>query len=255
MNKLPQKSDINDDITVQHVPQTRTGDDLLMTAVASGANIEVLERLLAMKREVDKDNARSAFIQAMTGFQGECPSIEKTKEVKSNGRLMYSYAPLDAIVQVVRPLLAKHNLSYAVDVENTEASIKAICTITHVLGHSETSSFTVPTTSGTNLMSAPQKIASAMTYAKRYAFCNALGILTTDEDTDAIKDDEKKPLDKKAQIVKLIQTLGHTDKETMTEAIKTKTKLDPKDEKNHDEIISRLEILVDEMNSETTKEL
>jgi hypothetical protein len=34
-------------------------------------------------------------------------------------------------------------------------------------------------------MNAQQKVASALTYAKRYAFCNALGILTTDQDDDA----------------------------------------------------------------------
>src|SRR3990167_3791525 len=34
-------------------------------------------------------------------------------------------------------------------------------------------------------MNAAQKVASALTYAKRYAFCNAFGILTGDADDDA----------------------------------------------------------------------
>ena len=34
-------------------------------------------------------------------------------------------------------------------------------------------------------MNAPQKFASALTFAKRYAFCNAFGILTGDEDDDS----------------------------------------------------------------------
>jgi hypothetical protein len=34
-------------------------------------------------------------------------------------------------------------------------------------------------------MTTPQKFASALTFAKRYAFCNVLGILTGDKDDDA----------------------------------------------------------------------
>ena len=41
-------------------------------------------------------------------------------------------------------------------------------------------------------MSAPQKFASAMTFAKRYAFCNAFGILTSDEDVDANGSEDEK---------------------------------------------------------------
>ena len=41
-------------------------------------------------------------------------------------------------------------------------------------------------------MNTPQKFASALTYAKRYAFCNAFGILTADEDDDTAKTFEVK---------------------------------------------------------------
>ena len=34
-------------------------------------------------------------------------------------------------------------------------------------------------------MSAQQKVGAALTFAKRYAFCNAFGIMTGDEDNDA----------------------------------------------------------------------
>ena len=40
----------------------------------------------------------------------------------------------------------------------------------------------------TAMMNAPQQTAATMTYAKRYAFCNAFGIMTGDEDTDAVID-------------------------------------------------------------------
>jgi hypothetical protein len=40
-------------------------------------------------------------------------------------------------------------------------------------------------------MNEQQKYASALTFAKRYSFCNSLGILTGDEDTDGRTDREK----------------------------------------------------------------
>ncbi len=71
----------------------------------------------------------------------------------------------------------------------------ATCKITHILGHSETSTFEAPIDKD-SYMSAPQQYAAASTFAKRYAFCNALGILTGDEDNDAVgvgsKTQEKK---------------------------------------------------------------
>jgi len=76
-------------------------------------------------------------------------------------------------------------------VVNEPGFITAVCKITHNLGHSEESAFRIPIdTEG--YMSAPQKYASALTFAKRYAFCNALGILTGEDDFDAT-DVEKKP--------------------------------------------------------------
>jgi hypothetical protein len=36
-------------------------------------------------------------------------------------------------------------------------------------------------------MNAIQQIGTAITYAKRYTFCNAFGIMTADEDTDCVE--------------------------------------------------------------------
>jgi len=54
----------------------------------------------------------------------------------------------------------------------------------HDAGHEEESSFSVPIDTE-SFMNAPQKVGSARTFAMRYAYCNAFGILTSDEDDDA----------------------------------------------------------------------
>jgi hypothetical protein len=57
------------------------------------------------------------------------------------------------------------------------------CIVHHVKGHAEASSFRAPVDSGAK-MNEMQRSASSLTYAKRYAFQNAFGILTGDQDDD-----------------------------------------------------------------------
>ncbi len=63
------------------------------------------------------------------------------------------------------------------------------CHIHHSLGHTEATSFTVPI-DPEDRMKAAQRVASSLTYAKRYAFCNGFGIMTGDEDDDAATSSE-----------------------------------------------------------------
>src|SRR5712691_9912361 len=145
-----------------------------------------MERLLAMRRELKAEYAKEAFDHALSAFQSECPVIEKTKKVlnKDKTTTRYVYAPLETIIEQIKPLLRTHGFSYMVDANVEDKWVTAILKLTHELGHSETSSFKDPL-DPESYMNAPQRFASALTFAKRYAFCNALGILTGDEDDDS----------------------------------------------------------------------
>jgi len=240
------------------LPQEHTPDAIIAQAVQAGASVETMERLFALRKEMKAEAAQEAFVRAMARFQAECPVIEKSKKVlnKDGRTVRYQYAPLDAIVTTVRPILAKCGMSYSIDTINDDTGITATCKVTHELGHSDTSSFKVPVDKE-GFMTAPQKVASALTFAKRYAFCNALGILTGDEDTDATDvNKEKKPRDVKAQIVFLLNALGHANKTRteVAEGVKTLTQLELVDA-NFDEIRNRLEVLVEERNADVSKTL
>lgn len=159
---------------------------LIAQAIDKGVSIETMERLLAMRRELKAEQAKEAFDQAFSDFQGECPIIKKTKRVmnKDKTSVRYVYAPLDDIVEQVKPYLQKHGLSYTIDIPHEDNWVKSVVTLTHSAGHSQQSSFKVPVDKEA-YMNAQQQYASAVTFTKRYAFCNALGILTGDEDDDA----------------------------------------------------------------------
>jgi len=169
--------------------ETKEVESLIGKAITAGASIETLEKLLAMRKELKAEQAREAYTEAIATFQAECPVIVKKKIVlnKDGKTTRYKYAPLDSIVSQIQKPLANAGLSYSFDEKKDDKSITAICKITHKLGHSEISSFQIPI-GAEEYMSDPQKHGARITFAKRYAFCNALGILTGDEDSDANED-------------------------------------------------------------------
>lgn len=79
-------------------------ETLIAKAIDKNVSVDTVEKLLAMRRELQEEWAKRRFDEAMSTFQGECPVIEKTKKVdftskRTGSRTTYAYAPLDAIVK------------------------------------------------------------------------------------------------------------------------------------------------------------
>jgi len=162
-----------------------TAEQLIVVAINKGVPVATMERLLAMRDKINAEKAKRAFDDDMAAFQGECPPIVKDKVVLGkDGKPRYRCAPLEVIVSQIKILLQQKGFSYSTDAIVEEGWVTAVCKVTHKAGHTEHSQFKVPTDKDA-YMSGPQKFASALTFAKRYAFCNAFGILTADEDNDA----------------------------------------------------------------------
>lgn len=178
--------------------QSSSVESFISQAIGLNVPIETLERLLALRDKDRAEKAREGFIGAMAKFQAECPIIEKKKLVKDKyGKDRYKYAPIDSIIAQVKKALADNGLSYRFDEIKDDKFVTAVCTITHILGHSEQSSFKVEI-GQEQYMTDTQKYGARMTFAKRYAFCNALGITTGDEDNDANETDEQSYIQKDA---------------------------------------------------------
>ena len=230
-------------------------NDYVAQAIEQKVTVENLEKILAFMKGVKAEQAKEAFVQAMSVFQDSCPVIKKTKKVlnKDGRTVRYQYAPLDSIVEQIKKPLKEAGVSYRWETKNANGEITAICTVTHILGHSESSEFAVPIDKE-GFMTAPQKYASALTFAKRYSLCNALGISTGDEDTDATDvGKEKTAKSDKSKIIFLLKTLGKKagTKEDVIDGVKDLAQLDLTKE-NFSEIVGRLEVLVKEKNEDTT---
>jgi hypothetical protein len=224
------------------VPQSMNVEALIAQAIEKGTPVETMERILAMGREVRAELAKKAFDQSMAAFQADCPTIEKTKEVKTrSGVVAYRYAPIESIVEQVKPHLQKHGFSYSSNmelIENGTTKVKASIKVTHEGGHSEITDMTVPLGNKTDIMSQSQVVAAAQTFAKRYAFCNAFGILTGDEDTDA------RPAESKAgpseQQIALVKSLCKERRVRVTDVIPSFSKEDFQDKAKVKELIDAL---------------
>lgn len=95
----------------------------------------------------------------------------------------YSYASLAAVIEAAMEPLFKHGLSVAQFPHSIGSRIGILSYLMHTSGEyiAHGFVFTLPEVVGSN---AAQKGGSAITYARRYAFCSILG-LVADEDTDA----------------------------------------------------------------------
>lgn len=229
-------------------------ESFISQAITANLPVDTMERLFALRKDMKAEAAKEAYIAALSEFQGACPIIRKTKKVmnKDGTTVRYMFAPLDSIVDQIRKPLADHGFSYRWETKTENGEINAICIVTHKFGHAESSAFAVKVdTEG--YMTGPQKSASALTFAKRYSLCNALGISTGDEDTDAT--DAKKAgnaKSDKAKIIFLLRTLKQkTDtRELVAEAVGRLVQLDL-EEANYPDIVSRLETLVEESHENT----
>lgn len=171
---------------------TTTPADLLAQAVNANLDIDKLEKLMAMKERWDKEQARKAYFSALSDFQIKCPEIRKNKQVTfatQKGTTDYHYAPLGDIDRQIKKTLKECGLSKNWKINEAAGKIKVDCVITHIDGHSETTSMEAESDS-TGSKNAIQAKGSAIEYMKRYTLIGALGLTTTDSDIDGRGDYE-----------------------------------------------------------------
>lgn len=169
-------------IATQRGPNA-TPADLVQYALQSGADMERLERLMAMQIQWEQHEAKKAYVTAMAAFKKNPPEIYKTKLVEFSGT-SYKHATLGDVAQAVIHSLAEHGFSHRWDVEQPgDGRIIVRCIITHELGHSETNTMeSVADNSGKK--NAIQAVASAITYMQRYTLLAATGLAVKDEGSD-----------------------------------------------------------------------
>lgn len=156
---------------------------LLGQAIAAGANIEVIERLMALQERWQASQAKRAFDNAMATLRTELPPIVKSNSVdftSNRGRTHYKYEDLHDVTEAITPVMAKHGLSFRWRTEPGEP-VKVTCIVSHRDGHSEECALSAPRDESGN-KNAIQALGSAITYLQRYTLKAALGVAAARDD-------------------------------------------------------------------------
>ena len=142
------------------------------------ADLDKLERMLAMKERMDAQTARIAFANALAEARSEIPPIIKdaTVDFTSNkGRTHYRHETLAGIAKQIDPILSRHGLSYRFRTEQGQGGVRVTCIVQHAQGHSEETTLSgAPDQSGNK--NGFQAVGSAVTYLQRYTLKAALGL-------------------------------------------------------------------------------
>jgi len=195
---------------VEKVPQADTSTELIiLTAMQKGYNPDFIEKLLDIKIKAEENEARRAYHDAMSHFKKDPPQIIRDKKVEyeiGNKKTRWRHSDLGIASEQIGQKLGENDLNHIWRTEQLDDNrIKVTCTITHKLGHSE-STFLIapPDTSGSK--NAIQAIGSTVFYLQRYTLFAATGIapIGMDDDgnaagkqpeTDYITEDQKKKIE------------------------------------------------------------
>ncbi len=142
------------------------------------ANIDALERLVALQERSETSRAKQEFNAAVVRFQQQAPIIEKA-DVAYDKR----YARMDRIWREIRPLMKECGLAITWETVDPDAD-KIILngSLRHEAGHAQPLRYVMPMPDAMKGMNKAQQYGSATTYAKRYATCAVLGIQTGEDD-------------------------------------------------------------------------
>ena len=151
---------------------------IIQHAISTGADPAYLRELLAVRREWEADESRKAYYSAISEFQRRAPII--AKEDDAHGK---KYAAMDRIWREIRPLMTELGLSITWQIcELRDGVCHVEGEIAHMHGHGIRVTQDIPLPELIRGQNAAQQMGSASTYARRYALCAALGLVTGEDD-------------------------------------------------------------------------
>jgi hypothetical protein len=122
-----------------------------------------------------KSESVANLVKALSVLQGQIHN--PTKDTKAH---QYKYADLAQVLEIVRPLLSQHKLSFVQLPEcHEDIRVSVETVLFHESGEFISSTLCIPIPAGQNKVHA---IGSAISYCKRYALMSMLGLFGEDDD-------------------------------------------------------------------------
>jgi len=190
---------------ISQVPTTPM--EMIGIAVARGATIEEINKLVDLRDRIEATEARKAFDAAVSDAKAEIKPIVKNRVVDFPGkdgraRTHYEYEDLAAVAEAIDPILAKHGLSYRYRSKQDGKLLTITCVLSHRSGHFEETTLSALNDESGN-KNAIQSIASAATSLQRYTVKLALGLAASHDDDGRGAEATAKPVIDEKQIADL----------------------------------------------------
>ncbi|MCP4127312.1 MAG: ERF family protein [Gammaproteobacteria bacterium] len=219
------KSDLQTAAESQVVPVTsqETSESMAMIAMIERAvmspevDIDKMERLFALKKELDSQAAEQNFNQAMAEVQAATRQVSADGENDQTRSLYATYSALD---RAVRPVYTAGGfaLSFSTESGPTE-TVRVVCLVSHRAGFSRQYHIDMPAdgkgAKGGSVMTKTHATGSAVSYGMRYLlkmiFNLAVGDFQ-DDDGNAAGEVERVSAEQAANIRSLLEEL---DKDEM----------------------------------------
>lgn len=163
----------------------REPDALVLVVEKLAANpnvsIDALQKIIELQERVAANRAKAEFDDAFATMQAEMPVIVERGKT-NNGK----YAPLEDIVEAVRPIITRHGFALSHRTEwPTNDTVRIVGILSHRAGHERHSEFlSLGDSSGSK--NAIQGLGSAISYGRRYTTNDLLNIVTRGEDRDGL---------------------------------------------------------------------
>ncbi|MDB6035969.1 MAG: hypothetical protein JWM16_6307 [Verrucomicrobiales bacterium] len=204
----------NDNLPAKDVGTTVSTMDMINNALANGASMELVEKLMVLHERWEANQARKAFNEAFAAFKSEVVTIARNRLITDGPLKGRKYAELFSFVDAVTPALSKHGLSASWNITKDEKDwIEVTCTIEHVLGGNKKVAIGGPPDTG-GAKNAIQARLSAITYLERGSLKAACGLAEQGDD----KDGASPPVEAKAitpeQLIDLRKQIEETKGDT-----------------------------------------
>lgn len=150
-------------------------------------DVEKMERLLAMHREMEQRQAEAAFNAAMAQVQS---SMGRIGTDKRNSQTHSDYATYGKLDRVLRPLYTQHGFALSFGTEPTplENYVRVICHVSHRDGFTRKYEIDMPAdgkgAKGNDVMTKTHATGSATQYGMRYLLKMIFNVAIGEEDDD-----------------------------------------------------------------------
>lgn len=159
---------------------------VIQQAVTSGAQAEVVGKMLDHYERWQKMQAKKAFDDAMANFKRSVPEVVKNR-IADMGKYKVPYADIEGICDTVEPAMMANGFDKRWTTEPSDKGIVMCCIIKHIGGHSETTILPPAPPEDSGSKNDLHALASSFTYLQRYSLLMALGIAARGVDNDGNK--------------------------------------------------------------------